>query len=77
MANLDLSSQPTAPLSGSGARAGDPSASSEDLERLRRFGDALDALKARIEAEVGEDDVRHVRRMRAISIACEIGRAHV
>jgi fatty acid desaturase len=76
MANLDLSSQPTAPSPGSGARAGDPSASPEDLERLRRFGDALDALKARIEAEVGEDDVRHVRRMRAISIACEIvGRA--
>jgi linoleoyl-CoA desaturase len=47
-----------------------------DLERLRRFGEALDVLHAKIKAEVGPDDVRHVRRLRAVSIACEIvGRA--
>lgn len=46
------------------------------LEELRRFGEALDALRARVEREVGEDDVRHVKRMRRFSIAMEaLGRA--
>jgi NADPH-dependent stearoyl-CoA 9-desaturase len=48
----------------------------DDRERLRRFGEALDALHARVKAEVGDDDVRHVKRLRAVSIACEVtGRA--
>lgn len=45
---------------------------SNDLLRLRAFGVELDALHARIKAEVGPDDVRYVRRARAISIAAEI-----
>jgi len=43
-----------------------------DLDRLRRFGEALDALHARVKAEVGPEDVRRVRRLRAISIAAEV-----
>lgn len=58
------------------ASAAESVSRSEDQERLRRFGEALDALHARVKAEVGEDDVRHVRRMRAVSIAAEVvGRA--
>lgn len=46
------------------------------LEQLRRFGEALDALKQRVERQVGEDDVRYVKRVRRFSIGMEaLGRA--
>ncbi|WP_437945481.1 fatty acid desaturase [Sorangium sp. So ce296] len=45
-------------------------------ERLRRFGEAIDAIRARVEAELGEEDVDYVRRVDAFSRAMEIaGRA--
>lgn len=43
-----------------------------EAERFRRFGEELDALKARIVAEVGEQDVRYVRRINGFSRAMEI-----
>jgi NADPH-dependent stearoyl-CoA 9-desaturase len=43
-----------------------------DDERLRRFGEALDDILRRTRARMGEPDVRHVRRMRRISRACEV-----
>lgn len=44
---------------------------SEDA-RLRSFGAALDALKERVEAELGAADVRHVKRLDALSRGCEV-----
>jgi linoleoyl-CoA desaturase len=43
-----------------------------DTERLRLFGEALDDVRRRAEEKLGDDDVRHVKRLRAISIAAEI-----
>lgn len=43
-----------------------------DAERFRLFGAALDAVKERVLAQVGEEDVRHVRRVNAFSRAMEI-----
>ncbi|MBX7102398.1 MAG: fatty acid desaturase [Myxococcaceae bacterium] len=40
-------------------------------ERDRRFGDALQALKARVDASLGEEDVAHVKRIRRWSNAFE------
>lgn len=34
-----------------------------EAERLQRFGEALDALKVRVEAELGESDVAYIRRV--------------
>ncbi|MBX3127980.1 MAG: fatty acid desaturase [Polyangiaceae bacterium] len=45
-------------------------------ERLKRFGEALDRVKARVEGELGEADVRYVKRLNAFSRGCEVvGRA--
>jgi fatty acid desaturase len=45
-------------------------------ERLRRFGDELDRLRARVEARVGAEDVRYITRVRRVSTAMQItGRA--
>jgi NADPH-dependent stearoyl-CoA 9-desaturase len=41
-------------------------------ERVRRFGVELDAIKARVEAEMGDADVRYVRRLDRFSHACEV-----
>jgi linoleoyl-CoA desaturase len=47
-----------------------------DRDRLKRFGEALDALKTRVESDLGPKDVEHIRRMRAFSTTMEIaGRA--
>jgi linoleoyl-CoA desaturase len=44
-------------------------------ERLRRFGDEIDAIRDRIEAKVGDEDVRYVRRLNRFSRLMEaIGR---
>ncbi len=41
-------------------------------ERLRRFGETLDRIKARVESEMGEEDVRYVKRLDAFSRTCEV-----
>lgn len=47
-----------------------------DDARLASFGRAIDAIKRRAEASVGDDDLRYVRRLRRFSRAMEIvGRA--
>ena len=47
-----------------------------DEERYRRFGEELDALKRRIFARVGEEDVAYVLKLNRFSRAMEIvGRA--
>lgn len=43
-----------------------------DAERFRLFGAELDAVKERVLAQVGEEDVRYVRRVNAFSRAMEI-----
>src|SRR5689334_3328030 len=42
---------------------------SSDTERLARFGEAIDAIRARVEADLGQMDVDHVERVRALSTA--------
>lgn len=51
--------------------AEDPRALTES-ERLRRFGEELDALKARVEAEVGEEDLAYVRKVDRFSRTMEV-----
>jgi linoleoyl-CoA desaturase len=47
-----------------------------NAERLRRFGEELDQIRARAEARLGEDDVRYVKRLDRFSRTMEIiGRA--
>jgi linoleoyl-CoA desaturase len=47
-----------------------------DAERLRRFGEALDAIKKEAEAKLGEEDVRRLRRLDLFSNAMALtGRA--
>jgi hypothetical protein len=40
-----------------------------DAERLRSFAARIDAIRTRVEAVIGADDVAHVQRMRAASRA--------
>ncbi len=47
-------------------------AETPDQDRYRRFGEALDRIKASVEARLGEDDVQYVKRMERFSRACEI-----
>jgi fatty acid desaturase len=44
----------------------------DDAERLRRFGEEIDAIKARVEAEVGPDDIAYVRRLDRFSRTMEV-----
>lgn len=47
-----------------------------DPERLAAFAAELDAVKAEVEAQIGDQDVRYVERMDAFSRTCEVaGRA--
>ena len=41
-------------------------------ENLRRFGEALDALRRRVQAEVGEEDLRYIQRVDRASHAAEV-----
>jgi NADPH-dependent stearoyl-CoA 9-desaturase len=41
-------------------------------ERLRRFGEAIDAIRERVEAKVGAEDVARVRRLDVFSRSMEI-----
>ncbi len=43
-----------------------------DDERLRRFGKAIDAIRRRVESDVGEKDVRYVRRLDRLSRTLEL-----
>lgn len=48
-----------------------PSTFASDDARLRSFGAALDALKERVEGQLGQADVRYVKAMNAFSRGCE------
>jgi linoleoyl-CoA desaturase len=50
----------------------DTAPASDDAERLRRFGAAIDAIRRRVEAQVGPDDLAHVRRLDRFSRAMEL-----
>ncbi|HWB80642.1 MAG TPA: fatty acid desaturase [Nannocystaceae bacterium] len=43
-----------------------------DKDRIAAFGRDIDAIRERIEAQVGADDLRRVRRLDALSRGCEI-----
>ncbi|MBZ0252469.1 MAG: fatty acid desaturase, partial [Candidatus Methylomirabilis sp.] len=40
--------------------------------RFARFGEAIDAIRKRVEAEIGEADLAHVKKMRRFSQAMEV-----
>jgi linoleoyl-CoA desaturase len=40
--------------------------------RLDRFAAAIDAIRAEAEAKLGGEDVRHIRRVRRVSVAAEV-----
>lgn len=46
--------------------------SDEDAERLRAFGARLDAIRARVERDLGAADVEHIKKVRAFSRAMEV-----
>lgn len=57
------------------ATATDPRSASKsavDAERLRSFGTAIDAIRKRVEAQVGEEDLRYFRRLDRFSKTMEI-----
>src|SRR5258708_1730451 len=43
-----------------------------EAERLRRFGEAIDEIRKRVEAQVGEEDVTYIKRLQRFSRAMEI-----
>jgi NADPH-dependent stearoyl-CoA 9-desaturase len=45
--------------------------SNDEVERLRRFGEAIDEIRSRVEAEIGEADVQYVRRLERFSRTME------
>ncbi len=46
-----------------------------DEERLREFGEAIDAVRAKIEAKIGKEDVDYIKQMRLLSRVFEaVGR---
>lgn len=54
----------------------DPSTPTDRKERMQRFGDAIDAIRARVEAKVGPEDVKYIRKVNLFSRTMEvIGRA--
>jgi NADPH-dependent stearoyl-CoA 9-desaturase len=52
--------------------ASPPPHAAGDRDRLKRFGAAIDAIRARAEARVGEQDVRYVKRLNRFSRAMEV-----
>jgi NADPH-dependent stearoyl-CoA 9-desaturase len=71
-ASIEPSALPVAAPSCSTTAAPPDLASAAERERLRRFAERLDAIRARVEAEIGAVDVAHIRRTRAFSRAMEI-----
>lgn len=45
---------------------------SQRKQRLQRFAEAIDAIRQRVEARVGQEDVDHVRRVNALSRGMEV-----
>jgi NADPH-dependent stearoyl-CoA 9-desaturase len=45
---------------------------SGEAARLRRFAETIDALRARVEAEIGAEDVAYIRKVRRCSLALEV-----
>ncbi len=43
-----------------------------DEERLRKFGEAIDAIRTKIEAKIGEEDVHYIKRVDAFSRTMEV-----
>jgi NADPH-dependent stearoyl-CoA 9-desaturase len=43
-----------------------------DTERLRRFGEAIDAIRTRVEAQIGEEDVKTIKDTDKFSHAMEL-----
>src|SRR5216684_2605378 len=41
-------------------------------QQLQQFGAAIDAIRARVEARIGDDDVAYIKRVRRFSTAREI-----
>jgi NADPH-dependent stearoyl-CoA 9-desaturase len=41
-------------------------------EHLRRFGEAIDAIRTRLEAKIGQDDLRYIRRVEKFSRLMEV-----
>jgi linoleoyl-CoA desaturase len=60
------STQPTAPA----PTSAEPWSS--DRERFRSFQRAIDDIRRRVEAEIGDDDVAYIRRVRGFSKAMEV-----
>jgi len=57
-------------------RAVTTTAATEQTERLRQFGKAIDEIRRRAETSIGDEDVAHIRRVRRASTTLElIGRA--
>ena len=57
-------------------RAVTTTAATEQTERLRQFGKAIDEIRRRTETSIGAEDVAHIRRVRRASTTLElIGRA--
>jgi fatty acid desaturase len=52
--------------------SGGAAASASDQERLRRFGEAIDAVRVRVEAKIGEEDVAYFRRLDRFSKTMEV-----
>jgi linoleoyl-CoA desaturase len=63
-----------APAPASAESARPPAAQNEDTsrDRLQRFGEAIDAIRDRIEAKVGAEDVAHVKRLQRFSRVMEV-----
>ena len=49
-----------------------PARDDADLERLRAFGAELDRILRDAEARIGEEDLRYIRNMHRVSVACEV-----
>jgi fatty acid desaturase len=43
-----------------------------EAERLKKFGEAIDQIRKRVEAQVGEDDVQRLKRLERFSRAMEV-----
>src|SRR5947199_9524591 len=47
----------------------------QDAERFRGFGQEIDAIRARVEAQVGEEDVAYIKKLQRFSRTMEaVGR---
>lgn len=61
----------SAPAAAAGATAV-PHEPTSRQDRMRRFGEAIDAIRTKVEARVGPEDVAHIRRVNRFSRAMEV-----